>query len=115
MLLPTASSGVSAHDYYETFETLVNPVLIIEVLSPSTEAYDRGTKFQHYRKLDSLQEYILISQDKPRAERFQRQNDVWTLTDAESLDAHIEFATLKSTIPLKNIYRKVSFNQYGNQ
>lgn len=94
----------------DSFDTLVNPILIVEVLSPSTEAYDRGTKFQHYRKLPSLQEYVLISQNKPRIERFQRQNDLWTLTDAETLDTLLELSSIECCIALKDIYRKVTFS-----
>ncbi len=54
-------------------DTLLNPIVLIEVLSPSTEAYDRGEKFAHYRRLESLQEYVLIAQDKIRVEHFRRQ------------------------------------------
>jgi len=56
----------------DKFDNLLNPTVIIEVLSDTTEAYDRGTKFQNYRKLESLQEYVLIAQDKPYIERYMR-------------------------------------------
>ena len=56
----------------DTFDTLLNPVVVIEVLSPSTAAFDRGEKFEHYKQLASLQEYILISQDSVRVEHYQR-------------------------------------------
>jgi Uma2 family endonuclease len=56
-------------------DTLLNPTLIVEVLSSSTEAYDRGDKFAHYRRLDSLQEYVLVAQDRCRIERFLRQKE----------------------------------------
>jgi Uma2 family endonuclease len=59
----------------EERDTLLNPAVIIEVLSPSTEAYDRGEKFFRYRRLASLREYILVAQDAPRIERFVRQGD----------------------------------------
>ena len=59
----------------DVFDTLLNPIIIVEVLSPSTEAYDRGEKFVHYRQLQSLQEYILVSQDKVRVEHYSRQAD----------------------------------------
>lgn len=64
-------------------DTLLNPTLLIEVLSPSTELYDRGRKFQHYRTIDSLREYVLIAQDQPRIERYLRQDDgTWLHTGA---------------------------------
>lgn len=59
----------------DEFDTLLNPALIIEVLSPSTEQCDRGRKFEKYRALDSLREYVLIAQDRPHIERYTRQAD----------------------------------------
>src|SRR5688500_15943172 len=62
-------------------DTLVNPVAVIEVLSPATETYDRGAKFRQYQQLPSVQEYVLVSQNEPVVERFVRQNDgTWVLT-----------------------------------
>jgi Uma2 family endonuclease len=93
-------------------DTLLNPTLIIEVLSPSTESYDRGKKFQHYRTLKSLQEYVLIAQDSPRIERYLRQpNDEWLLTDAAGLDAVIELPSIQCTLALADVYEKVNFEQ----
>ncbi|HLC17134.1 MAG TPA: Uma2 family endonuclease [Thermodesulfovibrionia bacterium] len=65
-------------------DTLINPTVIVEVLSESTEAYNRGEKFAHYRSLESLQEYILVAQDKVRVERFVRQGKLWVLYEASS-------------------------------
>ena len=62
-------------------DTLLNPVVLFEVLSPSTEDYDRGGKFKHYRTLPSLQEYVLISQDRPLIEHYVRQQDQWIFTE----------------------------------
>lgn len=62
-------------------DTLLNPTLLIEVLSPSTEAYDHGGKFAHYRKIASLREYLLVTQDQPGIERYLRQGEVWTLSE----------------------------------
>ncbi len=71
-------------------DTLLNPTVIVEILSPSTESYDRGKKFQHYRALESLREYVLIAQDSPRIERYIRQADnQWLLADAIGLEATI--------------------------
>ena len=61
--------------------TLLNPTVIMEVLSPTTESYDRGKKFGHYRRLASLREYVLVAQDEVFVERYLRQGDIWVLTD----------------------------------
>ena len=77
-------------------DTLLNPVVIIEVLSPSTERYDRGKKFQHYRMLGSLQEYVLIAQDSYRIERFTRQpDDNWLLADAAEIGATLQLTSIQ--------------------
>ena len=99
----------------DVFDTLLNPVVVIEVLSPSTEAYDRGQKFQHYRQLNSLQEYVLIAQDQPRIERFLRQPDgQWILGDAPGLEASLELPSIGCTLPLADVYEKVSFEAADN-
>ena len=91
-------------------DTLLNPTLIIEVLSPSTESYDRGRKFQHYRTLASLQEYVLISQEGARIERYLRQpNDEWLLSDAAGIDASLELVSIQCTLSLAEVYEKISF------
>jgi len=69
-----------------TLDTLLNPIVVGEVLSPSTEASDRGEKFAHYQQLVSLQEYILVSQDKIRVEYYLRQGTQWLLTEFGQLD-----------------------------
>ncbi|MEQ8672487.1 MAG: Uma2 family endonuclease [Aggregatilineales bacterium] len=94
----------------ETIATLLNPALIIEVLSPSTEAYDRGKKFQEYRKLDSIKEYVLVAQDAPRIERFSRNaDDTWTLMVVEGLDAHIRFDSADVELALEDVFEGVEF------
>lgn len=68
-------------------DTLLNPTLVVEVLSPSTEAYDRGEKSSHYRRLASLAEYVLIAQDRCHVERYARRPDgLWLLAEARGLD-----------------------------
>lgn len=108
---PDVSVGCEDPQYVANiFDTLLNPIVLIEVLSPSTEAYDRGKKFQDYRQIPSLQEYLLISQDSPRIERYLRRDDnTWTLTDAIGLDATIEMPSLGCTLMLSDVYRKVKF------
>ena len=86
----------------DAFDTLINPQVIVEVLSPSTEAYDRGEKSARYRQLESLQEYVLISQDKVRVEHYLRQGKQWILS---------EFSTLKNVLPLTSIGAELSLNQ----
>ena len=89
------------------FDTLLNPTLLIEVLSPSTEAYDRGGKFAHYRKIDSLREYLLISQDQPSIERYLRQGDVWILSEALGLEASMSLESIDCLLSLREVYDKV--------
>lgn len=92
------------------FDTLLNPNAIIEVLSPSTEAHDRGLKWAHYRRLESLQEYILVCQDRPLVERYIRNKDGdWVLKEFRGLDATLEVASANCTIPLSTIYDRVAF------
>jgi Uma2 family endonuclease len=97
--------------YYEgRTDTVTNPVLVVEVLSPSTESYDRGKKFQHYRTLESLQEYVVISQDAAHIERFTRQPDGdWLLHAADGLDDTLELLSVGCTIALSDVYDKVDF------
>ena len=91
-------------------DTLLNPRVIVEVLSDSTEKYDRGTKFAHYRQLASVQEYVLIAQDRPLVERYVRQaDDTWILTAFSDLAGIFEFGTIAAPIPLAEIYRGVAF------
>jgi Uma2 family endonuclease len=95
--------------FEDTFiDTLLNPNLIIEALSDSTESYDRGKKFGYYRTLESVVEYLLISQDEYRIEQYVKQDDGrWLLSEAHSLDAIIELASIQSVLPLNEVYDKV--------
>jgi len=95
-------------------DTLLNPALIVEVLSPSTEAYDRGFKFAQYRTLESLEEYALVSQTEPRVEVFRRQAAAhWLLSEAIGLEAVCDFESLDCAVPLAEIYAKVTFSPGG--
>jgi len=90
--------------------TVLNPTLIAEVLSETTEAYDRGKKFDHYGKLPSLEEYLLVSQDSPRLERFSKNpNGTWTLTIASGLDRSLELPSIGVTLSLAEVYDKIDF------
>lgn len=91
-------------------DTLLNPTLIVEVLSPSTEKYDRGKKFDLYRTLPSLQEYLLIAQDEYRIERYLRQSDGnWVFTAGVGIDASIELPSISAALKLVDVYRQVTF------
>ena len=95
-----------------TRDTLVNPVLIIEVLSPSTERYDRGMKFQHYRTIDTLQDYILIAQDEQRIEHYSRQESgLWLLREVVGSDATLDIPSIQCVLLLEDVYEKVELPQ----
>jgi Uma2 family endonuclease len=94
----------------EEVDTLLNPTLVIEVLSPTTESYDRGAKFGHYRRLTSLKEYVLISQDQILVERFTRHGDDWLLSVQDDLADTLRLESIDCSVPLREIYAKVSFS-----
>jgi Uma2 family endonuclease len=88
--------------------TLLNPIVIFEILSKSTEKRDRGDKAEDYFKLNSLQDYVLVSQYRVRVEHFARQkNNVWTLKIFEDLADIVELNSTKCEIPLRLIYLKL--------
>ena len=93
------------------FDTLLNPTVLIEVLSPSTAAYDRGEKFASYQKLDSLCEYVLIAQDSVCVEHYLRQEQDWDLTEFRSLDDVFQLPSIGCELSLQAIYAKVQFSQ----
>ena len=93
----------------DVFDTLLNPIVVVEVLSPSTEAYDRGDKFAHYRQLQSLQEYVLVSQDKVRVDHYVRHTTKWILTDFQTLEQHLPLTSIQYELPLQEIYENVPF------
>lgn len=88
-------------------ETLLNPNLVVEVLSPSTEDYDRGRKFAHYRSVPSLQVYLLVAQDRAHVEVFTRQpDDRWLLWETDDLDASFELPAV-ATLAMAEVYDRV--------
>lgn len=92
-------------------DSVINPTVIFEVLSPTTEAYDRGGKWAHYRRLESLQEYVLVSQDKALAEHYVREADgAWKFTEASGLEGVLNLPSLGCALPLTEIYDKVTFD-----
>lgn len=91
----------------DQLDVLLNPGLIIEVLSPSTEAYDRGAKFDHYRSIESLRTYLLIAQDRALIEQFQRQENGWFLTVAKGLESRVTLESLTCELTLAEVYDRV--------
>ncbi|EFO81594.1 protein of unknown function DUF820 [Oscillochloris trichoides DG-6] len=88
--------------------TLTNPSVIIEVLSPSTERYDRGMKFRHYRAIPSLQDYILIAQDDYRIEHYTRQeHTIWHMHEAIGLSTQIVISSIECLLSVADVYEKV--------
>jgi Uma2 family endonuclease len=93
----------------DIFDTLINPTVVVEILSPSTASWDRAGKFVNYRSVESLREYILIAQDEVRVERFERHGADWTLREWTDLEASLRVESIACEIPLREIYLKVSF------
>ena len=91
-------------------DLLLNPNVVVEVLSPSAESHDRGWKFAHYRQLESLSDYLLISQSEPSIEHYARQEDGrWVLTELRGLEAIVYLSSLGCELPLSEIYERVEF------
>lgn len=91
-------------------DVLLNPVLLIEVLSDSTEAYDRGKKFEHYRTIPSLKHYVLIAQDRHSIDCFSRKPDgSWHLASCQVLDGKVELEAIDSQLEAAEVYDKVVF------
>ena len=88
-------------------DTLLNPAVIIEVLSDSTERYDRGEKFAHYRKIESLREYILVAQDKISVEQYVRHGEHWIPSAIDDIDGSLRIETIGCEVPLRDIYDRV--------
>jgi Uma2 family endonuclease len=96
---------------------LMNPLVIFEILSPGTAAYDRGEKFGHYRSIQSLNEYILIEQNRPHIEQFIRQPDNstarggWLLLEYDGLDREIKLASVPCVLKLSEVYERIVFEE----
>ena len=102
----------------DVFGTLLNPIILVEVFSPSTEVYDRREKFAHYRQLPSLQEYVLVAQDKVLVEHHRRQETQetapttgkdWIFTDFQKLEESLPLTSIQCELPLREIYEHVTF------
>lgn len=98
----------------KVLDTLLNPQAIIEVLSDTTEKYDRGKKAEQYRQIESLREYGLVAHDRPHLELFTREDDgIWRLTEASGLEASIELPLIGCRLNLADVYAKVEFSPAG--
>ncbi len=97
-------------------DILLNPIVVIEVLSSSTEGYDRGKKFLRYRELESLQEYVLISQDAPHIECFRREADGgWHFQDAMDDETEVDLISIDCTLRLADVYERISFDSIDDK
>jgi Uma2 family endonuclease len=91
-------------------DNLLNPTFLAEVLSPSTEAYDRGRKFEHYRAVESLQQYLLVAQDRLHVDLYTRQPDgTWLLREASRPEDTVELQSIGCQLLLADVYEKVNF------
>jgi Uma2 family endonuclease len=92
-------------------DEVLNPTLIVEVLSPSTADYDRESKFRMYRSIKSFSEYLLVEQDEPFVERYSKQAQGWLLSDFNDLEQSISLESVGVELPIAEIYRGVVFGQ----
>lgn len=96
---------------YKSLENLLNPILIIEVLSDSTADFDKGRKFEHYRTIESFKEYLLVSQKTKQIMRYTKQNDgSWNLMDFIGDSTEIELSSIECSLNTSDIYDKVEFD-----
>jgi Uma2 family endonuclease len=97
---------------FEGNDLLLNPVLIYEVLSPSTEAYDRGDKFTCYKSISAFREYLLIAQHRPHVTHYVKQTDgSWNYEEINGLESTLHLANLGCAVALSEIYREIEFHR----
>src|SRR5947209_10608194 len=107
----SALCGAAQFEEIGGVDALTNPQLIVEVLSPSTEAYDRGDKFTHYKSIPTLREYLLVAQHRPHVTQFFKNADgIWMYAEMNDLEAVLSLSSLDYEFPLNEIYRGVSFD-----
>ncbi|NMG08761.1 Uma2 family endonuclease [Brasilonema sp. UFV-L1] len=93
----------------DRLDEVLNPIVIVEVLSPSTADYDRQSKFRMYRSIKSFSEYLLVEQDEPFIERYSKQAQGWLLSDFNSLEGSISLESVGIELPIAEIYRGIVF------
>jgi Uma2 family endonuclease len=102
--------GEQKYEEIDGLETLLNPVLIVEVLSPTTEDYDKGRKFDNYRSIESLREYLLIAQNKSHILLHVKQSDgKWLLSETKDMESTLHLPLIDCKLVLKEVYRLVEF------
>ncbi len=106
----TALCGKAEIEKIGGMEALINPQLIIEILSPSTEAFDRRKKFTYYKSIPSFTEYLLIATDQASITHYSKQGDDWVLAEADGLDAKLPIPTFNVSMLLSEIYLDVEFS-----
>ena len=89
------------------FDTLLNPILVVEVLSPSTEVYDKGEKFAHYQELASLREYVLVSQDRVHVDHYRLMGTQWVGKTFHTPEDVLLLDSIECKLPLRDIYARV--------
>lgn len=103
-------SVVCGQPQFEDADTLLNPLVLIEVLSPASESYDRGRKFEFYRQIASLSTYLLVSQEAPRVEQFVRQQDSqWLWNEAHGMESCLHLSVLAIDLRLEEVFAQVTF------
>ncbi|MDQ3586424.1 MAG: Uma2 family endonuclease [Acidobacteriota bacterium] len=106
----TALCGRPEIEVVGGLEILTNPALIVEVLSPSTEAFDRGDKFTYYKSIQSFSEYLLVAQHRPHVSQFiKRENGVWAFIEFNDLADVVRCSSVPCELALSEIYRNVTF------
>ena len=95
--------------YLGRTDVILNSLLVVEVLSPSTEGYDRGDKFDHYKSIGALQEYLLVEQDEPRVMLYTRRNDHWDLREATGRENSVYLSSVGTTLALADVYALIEF------
>ena len=108
---PDVSVACGERRYYlGRTDVILNPVLLVEVLSPSTEGYDRGDKFDHYQSIETLEEYLLVDQDMARVLLYTRQEDHWRFREVKGIGSSVYLSSVNETITLADIYAKIQFD-----
>jgi Uma2 family endonuclease len=98
------------HYYLGKKDIVLNPVLIVEVLSPSTESYDRGEKFGHYRTIETLTDYLLVEQDQAQVMLYTRRTDYWEMRVVTGLDSSVFLPSVDVTLSLTDVYALIDFD-----
>lgn len=107
---PDVSVVCGPREYYRNRNDVVtNPVLIVEVLSDSTQGYDRGEKFDHYKTIPTLSDYLLVHAAAPRVQLFSRKNDHWEFREVVGVEGSIYLPSIETTLALSDVYAQIEF------